>query len=149
VQVFIPTADNKMTAKILDYRRLGKQRVECFQILNAIKQRQSNDTHDGTRTRGWVNHPCTIMWESYPQFLIDYASTICKEWRARGYTDNMLPRFDLLREEFSDNIIVPPWWGNEELHRSHQSRLLQKNFDHYSKWFDNNIPLTLDYIWMQ
>lgn len=37
MQTFLPYADFSMSAKCLDYRRLGKQRVEAMQILNAIR----------------------------------------------------------------------------------------------------------------
>ena len=36
MQTFLPTKNIRTTAKQLDYRRLGKQRVECKQILNAL-----------------------------------------------------------------------------------------------------------------
>lgn len=150
MQVFIPCDTLIGNAIVLDRARLGKQRVECFQILNAIKQRQENDTHDGARLRGWINHPCTIMWEKYPHFLLEYAITITIEWKDRGYNDNMLPRFEEIKKTLhtDTDIIVPPWWGKKEVHISHQSRLLQKNFEHYSKFFDSSVPLTLDYVWM-
>jgi hypothetical protein len=37
LQTFLPYADFVKTAKCLDYRRLGKQRVEAFQILNILE----------------------------------------------------------------------------------------------------------------
>jgi hypothetical protein len=36
VQTFLPYPDFERTAEVLDDRRLGKQRVEVLQILNAI-----------------------------------------------------------------------------------------------------------------
>ena len=38
MQTFLPYPSFEETASILDYRRLGKQRVEGFQILNIITQ---------------------------------------------------------------------------------------------------------------
>ena len=37
MQTFLPYADYTRTAKCLDRQRLGKQRVECKQILNALE----------------------------------------------------------------------------------------------------------------
>lgn len=47
-----PTPKFIDTAKILDYRRLGKQRVETWQVLLAL----------GGKSKGWVNHPAVRMW---------------------------------------------------------------------------------------
>ena len=37
MQTFLPYPDFTQSAKTLDYRRLGKQRVEAWQILNALR----------------------------------------------------------------------------------------------------------------
>jgi hypothetical protein len=37
----------------LDDKRLGKQRVETYQLIRAL---------EGT-TKGWRNHPACVMWE--------------------------------------------------------------------------------------
>ena len=39
MQTFLPYPDFKKSASCLDYKRLGKQRVEGLQILNAIQGR--------------------------------------------------------------------------------------------------------------
>ena len=65
MQTFLPYPDFKKTAKCLDYRRLGKQRVECKQILNALQKRKG-----GITKGGWVNHPATKMWEDDFQALL-------------------------------------------------------------------------------
>ena len=36
MQTFLPVADFVESAKMLDYKRLGKQRVEGMQLLNAM-----------------------------------------------------------------------------------------------------------------
>jgi hypothetical protein len=53
MQTFLPVANFKESAKILDYRRLGKQRVEARQILNALQG----------KSKGWANHPATKCGE--------------------------------------------------------------------------------------
>ena len=37
MQTFLPYESFEESAKVLDYRRLGKQRVEGMQIINAIE----------------------------------------------------------------------------------------------------------------
>ena len=63
MQTFLPYPDFKQSAACLDYRRLGKQRVEGVQILKAILGEKSlNDKP----YKGWLNHPATLMWKPYP-----------------------------------------------------------------------------------
>ena len=57
MQTFLPHKSFKKSFKVLDYRRLGKQRVESHQILNVLLDR--------TQTKGWRNHPIVRMWEDY------------------------------------------------------------------------------------
>ena len=115
MQTFLPYADFHKTAQCLDYKRLGKQRVEAWQILRALRG----------ETKGWVNHPATVMWRNHEQALIQYAIVICEEWIARGYKDTLLPRFKA--EVLTTNPKMPWWLGLKELHRSHQSNLRRKD----------------------
>lgn len=55
MQTFLPYSDFRRTARVLDVRRLGKQRVETLQILRAL-------TFDDY---GWRNHPAVTMWVGY------------------------------------------------------------------------------------
>ena len=48
MQTFLPYKSFENSVKSLDYRRLGKQRVEAKQILNVLLNR--------TETKGWRNH---------------------------------------------------------------------------------------------
>ncbi len=56
MQTFLPYSSFEKTAKVLDWRRLGKQRVEGMQIINAIGNPDA---------KGWRNHPISIMWTAY------------------------------------------------------------------------------------
>ena len=55
MQTFLPYDDFVLSLDCLDYRRLGKQRVEAMQLLNAMKREKG----------GWINHPATKMWRGY------------------------------------------------------------------------------------
>jgi hypothetical protein len=54
MQTFLPYSSFEESARILDYRRLGKQRVEAWQILRSL---------DGI-TKGWSNHPAVRRYSS-------------------------------------------------------------------------------------
>ena len=40
MQTFLPYPDFQISASVLDYRRLGKQRVECKQLLTALQHKR-------------------------------------------------------------------------------------------------------------
>ena len=62
MQTFLPYSDFERSAKTLDYKRLGKQRVEAYQILQALSD----------PNYGWQNHPAVKMWRGYEEALVAY-----------------------------------------------------------------------------
>ena len=145
MQTFLPYADFKLSAQCLDMKRLGKQRVEAFQILNLlIKQ-----SHDIRFVRRWRNHPAVLMWEGYETALASYGWNICKEWIKRGYKDTLTPKFSellTLTEKLGD-VPYPFWLYKEDFHISHRSNLLKKDYQYYSKYFGTELADTFPYIW--
>ena len=127
MQTFLPYPSYRKTFKVLDYRRLGKQRVEAKQILNVLLNR--------TETRGWRNHPITRMWEGYEPALQLYHNMCISEWISQGYNNNMV------LEDITEPIIFPHWLGNKQFHSSHRANLLRKDLEYYSKfnWIENPI----------
>ena len=132
MQTFLPYSSFRKTMKVLDYRRLGKQRVEAKQILNILLDR--------TETRGWRNHPITKMWVGYETALQLYYNNCVTEWIVRGYNNNM----EL--EDITEPLIYPEWLGNKSFHASHRGNLLRKDFDYYSK-FNWEEDLDSPYVW--
>ena len=139
MQTFLPDADYQTTARALDRARLGKQRVEAWQILRALQG----------LTKGWRTHPATLMWSGHDAELCRYGIAICREWIARGYQDTLLPRFEehlsTLQEAGRDSGR-PGWLGREDVHSSHRSALLRKHPDHYRfmAWSDDPAA---PYVW--
>lgn len=133
VNTFLPYADFTKTAQALDYRRLGKQRVEAWQILRALLG----------LTQGWRNHPAANMWRGHERALCEYGIAICDEWIARGYKDTMRERFISLHATLPMTGL-PAFIGNSEFHLSHQSNLKRKDSDHYA--FE--VPTDLPYVWI-
>lgn len=137
MQTFMPYEDISKTVKCLDYRRLGKQRVETYQVLNILLGR--------TQTKGWVNHPVTKMWRGYENALMMYQNYTIQEWIDRGYKNNML-----FENVDYNNVIMPPWYGDEDIHKSHRLKLAWKNWEWYCDKFDDVIyqPETEpEYVW--
>lgn len=135
MQTFLPYADFSESARVLDTKRLGKQRVEVLQILNALLNPDA---------KGWKNHPATVQWKGFEGALAAYGVAVCDEWIARGFNDTC--REKILNLAKIEGYTTPPWLGREDIHSSHRSRLLAKDFEHYSKWGWNDDP-TLGYIW--
>lgn len=134
MQTFLPDHSYIISAKILDRQRLGKQRVEAYQILRALRG----------ESKGWVNHPATRMWRGYERSLIFYTTTMCDEWIARGYKDSIRDKVRAMLVDHPDYEPVP--WLTFDLIRSHQSNLVRKNPDHYRRFFPA-VPDNLAYIW--
>lgn len=122
-------------------KRLGKQRVECLQILNVFA---------GVRS-GWGNHPITRMWTGHELALVRYGLTVCHVWHVeRGYNDTCYGKIRSLFAEATmgeiNNAQPPAWLGDLEFHRSHQSNLVRKLPDFYGPQFPG-VPDDLPYIW--
>jgi len=132
MQTFLPYPNLKKSLKTLDSRRLGKQRVEAFQILNILLNR--------TNKKGWRNHPAVKMWKGYENALKLYLNKAIKLWIAKGFRNTMK------LEKIEGKIILPKWFGNKEFHNSHKSNLLRKNPEHYFE-FSKEVSNDLDYIW--
>jgi hypothetical protein len=148
MQTFLPFPDFTATARALDARRLGKQRVEALQVLRSL-------TVPGY---GWRQHPAARMWAGYEEALTRYGLDICEEWCAAGHADTCR---SLLRRELRTGTGIagprsqpelavagelPPWLGDPAFHRSHQSALLRKDPEHYSQAFPG-VPDDLPYVW--
>lgn len=132
MQTFLPLPDFRDSLSTLDRQRLGKQRVEAYQILRSILG----------ETKGWGNHPITRMWAPYPYALCEYGIIACEEWMYRGYKDSMLDSFLYYRTTLARREM-PTWLGNHELHRSHRANLLRKAPDWYGQfgWVeDTSLP---------
>ena len=135
MQTFLPYPDFKKSAEILDYRRLGKQRVESWQILDTLLNNK----------KAWSNHPAVLMWKGSELSLCLYSIQICKAWRKRGYKDTMLPRFENLINNLP-KTKDPYWLGDYKFHASHRSNLLRKDPAFYGllNWSE---PNNLEYVW--
>lgn len=152
MQTFLPYPDFAQSAATLDRQRLGKQRVECLQIMKTLLV-----------GAGWQSHPAVKMWRGYELALLDYQLAMCDEWAVvREYEDTCADKtIELLQnlgpfgsyqtvEEYLAGERVPsmpPWLGDPALHESHRSRLMVKNFQHYGPLFAADTRRDLPYVW--
>lgn len=168
MQTFLPFDEFKRSAAVLDSKRLGKQRVECLQILSALTKmrltkyvpgvdKEPDDAvvlSDGIITLKpivgpipWGNHPAVRMWTGCERSLYTYALTITLEWKRRGYKDTCQEKLGLF-----ENILLGPatrlpgWISTKAFHDSHKSNLLRKDYTYYSK-FSWDVPTDLPYVW--
>jgi hypothetical protein len=80
------------------------------------------------------------MWRGYEPALRQYMRAIILEWIARGYKNNM----DIPEPE---RYNLPEWWGREDIHSSHRSALLEKDFEYYyGNWAWEDEP-KIEYVW--
>lgn len=136
MQTFLPYRSFAKTARALDNRRLGKQRVEVLQILNALT---------GKRL-GWRHHPAVKMWRGHEDMLVLYGLIISREWQRRGHDDTCFGKIGAFLEGRTLKRSLPPWLGEPIVHRSHQSVLARKDPLHYAPQF-GDVDWSLPCIW--
>jgi hypothetical protein len=138
MQTFLPYADFGASARVLDRKRLGKQRVETLQIMTALMT-----------GKGWVSHPATLMWRRYEWALLRYQEEICREWVERGYKDTCLEKTQTLyrvRGKWIEELMWPYWLGDDAFHIPHRSKLIEKDPWYYLYHFPGT-PLGLEYYY--
>ncbi|WP_210505604.1 MSMEG_6728 family protein [Naasia sp. SYSU D00057] len=144
MQTFLPYPSFAESSAVLDSPRLGKQRVETLQVLRAIL----------LPSYGWQSHPVSRMWRGHLPALTAYGLANVAAWVERGHADSthdliaeFAPGMDGLDvEELGERGLLPPWIGDEEIHRSHRSNLIRKDPEIYGPLFPGTPP-DLDYAW--
>ncbi|MGA8211144.1 MAG: MSMEG_6728 family protein, partial [Nocardioidaceae bacterium] len=147
MQTFLPYADFGRSARALDPKRLGKQRVETIQIVRALTRPDY----------GWKHHPAVLMWQGFEEALGRYGFACCEAWTELGFgdtcaltiaTDLRAVGIDTVRTqtELAADDALPPWLGDAAVHRSHQSALVRKDRAYYSTRFPD-VPDGVAYVW--
>lgn len=121
MNVFLPYRSFEQSARCLDFKRLNKQIVEAYQILNSISK--------GPGAK-WRNHPATRMFEQHVSALIDYGFICCSVAEERTQKRCKLYKW------FQDNLYTfgkveyPQWLEDDsifsKIQSGYRSNLLRK-----------------------
>jgi hypothetical protein len=139
MQTFVPDPSFQESLQMLDKKRLGKQRLEAWQILGNLKK---------DRTVGWGRHVIMYMWRGFEPALEHYYNLCLEEFSRRGCKNIKLKPI-----EITQPIIMPPWVGDPRIHLSHQSQILgkiqnqPKMIEWYKQWNWSVEPYALKYVW--
>lgn len=147
MQTFTPYSDFEASARVLDMKRLGKQRVEVIQIVRAL-------TVPGY---AWTSHPAVLMWSGHEEALGRYGITMCDVWTELGFADTCaatiaedlrvagISAIRTYGQLLADGAL-PHWLFEPGVQRSHQSALVRKNPSHYRPRFPD-VPDDIEYHW--
>lgn len=148
MQTFLPYADFRASAESLDDKRLGKQRVECLQVLRGLT----------IPTYGWRHHPAVTMWRGRLEALGRYTLTVCEVWVERDHADTVAETVThelaqhgvtgiRTQAELAAADLLPAWLGDHDVHASHRSALVRKDPAFYRPRFGDDVPDDLPYVW--
>jgi hypothetical protein len=154
MQTFLPYKDFDKSAHALDSKRLNKQILEGYQIMNVLM----NDDPKA----GWRNHPAVKMWRGFENSLFDYILAMIREADRRG----------IKTDKNKDNLInlrvrtisrwghgIPAWYNNAKIMKrvttTHKANLYRKDDEYYYKFKEavispNNEPCCdkCNYYWV-
>lgn len=140
MQTFLSEPTIFECAQALDSKRLNKQILEAYQILNVLS--------GNSPTGGWRNHPAVLMWKGHEYSLRSYAMIMINEAQNRGIKiDKNLANINNLESRFSANWgeQMPKWFGGEEHDRimvTHRANLYRKDpvyYAHYASSVNNKL----------
>jgi len=148
MQTFLPQSDYYVSAAILDSKRLNKQILEGYQILNVLSGR--------SKTGGWRNHPAVLMWRGYERGLWNYIQAMIAEAKSRGIkTENNEANLNNLKDQCWEDWgeQVPDYFKDSNklirIVTTHRANLFKKDPLYYAPFqyavnSINNIPCCPD-----
>jgi len=154
MQTFLPYSDFYKCVIVLDKKRAWKQVIETKQILCILRAEGLPD--DWVESKSYTNqpfknHPACLMWVGYEELLKHYYNVFleyCKRVHRINtdlrYLNCELSGFCVINNEqiYIDNtttsLKLPFWYGNINFHRSHRSRLIEKDKKFYNHKFEGD-----------
>jgi hypothetical protein len=144
VQTFMPMISYRASADALDNVRQNNQINECKAIFMTL----------AGLSDAWSNHPATRMWKGHELALLAYGGTVAAAYRDRkglAYEKRQAWFFEMSKEHKSKfsarSVLVPPWVGDLNFHRSHRSSLLSKDPEYYGDKGWGDIPDRMPLLW--
>jgi hypothetical protein len=133
MQTFLPYPSMRDSLDALDNKRLNKQILETYQMLNVLSGQ--------SKSGAWRNHPAVLMWEGAESELWRYGMTAIKLADMRGIkTENNLANMKLLAAKAAIH------WGNEDplwrtdlktikrVNTTHKANLYRKDPEYYAEY---------------
>jgi hypothetical protein len=132
MQTFLPSGSSLFAAQALDNKRLNKQILEGYQILNVLS----------TDGKAWRNHPAVLMWEGHEGALYEYLEDMITEAKHRGIktVNNEINLFRLNDRygKFDWGWEKPEWMQDKQkLSRvvaTHRANLYRKDPEFYAEY---------------
>lgn len=133
MQTFLPSTNFSWAAKMLDSKRLNKQILEGYQILNVLSGQSP--------TGGWRNHPAVLMWKNHEGALLKYLDYMIIEAKLRGIkTDKNESNIQNLSNKVGKNwnTSMPDWFNDDltsmRIVTTHRANLFKKDPMYYMKY---------------
>ena len=134
MQTFLPYPSKRESLDALDNKRLNKQILECYQILNILTS--------NSKSNAWRNHPAVLMWEGAEAELYRYAMTAVVLADMRGIkTDKNKENLEKLsrsRSSLSWGDDTPLWAINpttiKRVNATHKANLYRKDPIFYAEF---------------
>ena len=125
MQVFVCDSSMSRSAQMLDSKRLNKQIVEAFQL---VEDRLPN-----------LHHPAYMFWKEHKKELRMYMSCLCAEYTRRYGKEHKCANVASKPTTDSFASFIPEF---DLLLLSHRVNLLRKDENWYSQFFSVPLPLT-------
>ena len=133
MQTFLPSSNFATAAHMLDSKRLNKQILEGYQILNVLSGQSP--------TGAWRNHPAVKMWRNHEMTLLKYVSAMIKEAKFRGIkTDKNEENINNLYNKVGTSwgMQEPSWMHNKSklmrIVTTHKANLFKKDPLYYASF---------------
>ena len=153
MQTFLPSRNFVTVARMLDSKRLNKQILEGYQILNVLSGMSP--------TGGWRNHPAVKMWRGHEGMLHTYIQAMITEAKLRGIKtdkneENIRNLFNKVGDSWGDTM--PDWYFDQNkimrIITTHKANLFDKDPMYYAhfgyakhSFFNQPCCSTCKYYW--
>jgi len=132
MEIFHSEETWSLSVLALDDKRLGKQRLECIQILLSL----SGIINIWEIPKYIHNHPVTLLWKGNEDYLLSYTTACIIEWGNRGYKNTKcISAFHDMRAITGDYPVKgKPSFITADFIQSHKIKLYSKNPLFYAKY---------------
>lgn len=145
ILTWLPLPSFRDSVRALADEQLGPQRLHVLHIIEYLHDVEVSDLPtDYDRTDCMIGDDPSLcksaaMWEGYEMQLLEYGLEACDEWASRkGKRDRLyeplMKHLDWATSETS-KMEKPPWFGDVNLHLSHQAALVRLDPTYYRSSF--------------